>query len=103
MQGVTLRLSLERSSSGGKKTPQRVTSLLSFFLTCFDILLAQELWDEIDRLNQSLAKTLLLLSELYEKDKENYTDAVKYISSLQSVQVRVLKAIDFLSEPNDLE
>ena len=48
---------------------------------------ANALWVHINQLNQSLAQTLLHLSKLYEQDKENYESAVKYLSSLQPVQV----------------
>ncbi|PPQ67289.1 hypothetical protein CVT25_005873 [Psilocybe cyanescens] len=47
---------------------------------------ADALWNHLDKLNQSLAKTLLQLSELHDKDSANYKSAVKYISSLQAVQ-----------------
>ncbi|KAF9460694.1 phosphomevalonate kinase [Collybia nuda] len=47
---------------------------------------ASILWDSLNQLNQALARALSTLSTLYEKDPENYTTAVKYISSLQSIQ-----------------
>jgi phosphomevalonate kinase len=50
------------------------------------LLLADALWKHLDQLNQSLAQTLLHLSKLHDQDPENYKNAVKYISSLQSVQ-----------------
>ncbi|KAF8161094.1 ribosomal protein S5 domain 2-type protein [Crassisporium funariophilum] len=48
---------------------------------------ANALWTHLNQLNQSLAQTLLHLSTLYEQDEPNYKSAVKYISSLQPVQV----------------
>ncbi|KAI0356290.1 Phosphomevalonate kinase [Trametes cingulata] len=47
---------------------------------------AKRLWDTIDRLNQSLSRTLLKLSEIAEKSPTAYRKAVKYISTIQSVQ-----------------
>lgn len=47
---------------------------------------ADALWKHLDQLNQSLAQTLLHLSKLHDRDPENYKNAVKYISSLHSVQ-----------------
>ncbi len=48
---------------------------------------ANALWTSLDRTNQALAQVLLHLSKLYADDRENYTDAVKYISSLSHLQV----------------
>ena len=48
---------------------------------------ADALWTHLDQLNQSLARTLLHLSKLHDQDPENYKTAVKYLSSLQAVQV----------------
>ena len=53
-------------------------------------LLADALWKHLDQLNQSLAQTLLHLSKLHDQDSENYKNAVKYISSLHSVQASPL-------------
>lgn len=47
---------------------------------------ALKLWTTLDGLNQSLARTLLSLTDLYEKDKAVYTEVVKYISSMRSDQ-----------------
>ena len=52
---------------------------------------AKALWTALDQLNQSLAQTLLHLSRLHDADPEGYASAVKYISSLQAVQVRALR------------
>ena len=51
------------------------------------IYIAHELWTELDGLNRSLARTLLHLSDLHAQDPETYSEAVKYLSSLQAVQV----------------
>jgi hypothetical protein len=55
---------------------------------CLFAVLANALWVHLNQLNQSLSQTLLHLSKLYEQDKENYESAVKYLSSLQPVQVK---------------
>ncbi|KAI0645502.1 Phosphomevalonate kinase [Trametes meyenii] len=47
---------------------------------------AKALWDTIDGLNQALSKTLLRLSELAAENPTAYRKAVKYISTIQSVQ-----------------
>jgi len=47
---------------------------------------ANELWTVLDKLNQSLAHTLLELSSVYDKDPETYIRVVKYISSLRVEQ-----------------
>lgn len=44
------------------------------------------MWKHLDQLNQSLARTLLHLSKLYDQDPINYKSAVKYISTLQPLQ-----------------
>ncbi|KAG5643155.1 hypothetical protein DXG03_001485 [Asterophora parasitica] len=44
------------------------------------------LWTSVDKLNTHLAQVLRELSELHDVDKEVYTDAVKYIASLQPIQ-----------------
>lgn len=46
------------------------------------------LWREIDQLNQSFAQTLLHITKLHNDDPDNYGEAVKYLSSLQPIQVR---------------
>ncbi|KAF8906532.1 ribosomal protein S5 domain 2-type protein [Gymnopilus junonius] len=48
---------------------------------------ADTFWTHLDQLNQSLAQTLLQLSKLYDQDPQNYKKAIKYLSSLQAVQV----------------
>ncbi|KAI0063609.1 Phosphomevalonate kinase [Artomyces pyxidatus] len=47
---------------------------------------AHSLWTAIDQLNTSLGQTLARLSELHERDPTVYLEAIRYISSLQSVQ-----------------
>lgn len=48
---------------------------------------ANALWKNLDQLNQSLAQTLLHLEKLHKQDPKNYAESVKYISTLQPVQV----------------
>lgn len=55
-----------------------------------NVCIADTLWTALDASNQSLAKKLLQLSDLYTSDTESYIRAVKYISALQFIQVRVL-------------
>ncbi|KAG7449525.1 phosphomevalonate kinase [Guyanagaster necrorhizus] len=47
---------------------------------------ANTLWTALDQLNQSLAQTLIQISNLYTKDPQSYESAVKYISSLNHFQ-----------------
>lgn len=47
---------------------------------------AKALWTALDQLNQSFAQTLMHISKLHDDDPATYTEAVKYISSLQSLQ-----------------
>mgnify|MGYP001320378956 FL=1 len=51
---------------------------------------ANALWKSLDQLNQSLAQTLLHLGKLYEQDPKNYAETVKYISTLQPLQVSLI-------------
>lgn len=60
---------------------------LSIWVLCAHVDSALKLWTTLDGLNQSLARTLLSLTDLYEKDKAVYTEVVKYISSMRSDQV----------------
>lgn len=62
------------------------SSQSSTLLIVCDIL-ANALWTTLDQLNQSLARTLLRITHLHAEDPETYTKAIKYISSLQAVQV----------------
>ncbi|KAH8107929.1 Phosphomevalonate kinase [Cristinia sonorae] len=47
---------------------------------------ARTLWNTIDRYNQTLSKMLLRLSSLATESPEAYKKAVKYLSTIQSVQ-----------------
>ncbi|KAK0212677.1 phosphomevalonate kinase [Desarmillaria ectypa] len=47
---------------------------------------ASALWTALDQLNQSLAQTLIQISNLYTVDPQSYESAVKYISSLNHFQ-----------------
>lgn len=49
---------------------------------------AEELWNALDKVNHALSKTLLRLSELHARNEKAYVKAVKYLSTLQTVQVR---------------
>jgi phosphomevalonate kinase len=53
--------------------------------------LADALWRSLDQLNQSLGQALVHLTKLHAGDPNNYESAVKYISSLQPVQVRCFR------------
>jgi len=68
----------------GSDTPSLVGKVLKWRSENPEEALA--LWTSIDRLNSRLAQTLVDLSKLYDEDTENYTTAVKYIASLQSIQ-----------------
>ncbi|KAJ8076459.1 phosphomevalonate kinase [Marasmius tenuissimus] len=48
--------------------------------------IADALWNDLDQHNQSLAKALQQLTELHTRDPDNYSRALKYISSLQPLQ-----------------
>lgn len=50
--------------------------------------LADALWNALDKVNHALSKTLLKLSDLHARNEKAYTKAVKYLSTLQTVQVR---------------
>ncbi|KAF5317110.1 hypothetical protein D9611_003950 [Ephemerocybe angulata] len=68
----------------GSDTPSLVGKVLKWRKDKSDE--ADALWKNLDQLNQSLAQTLLHLGKLYEEDPENYTETVKYISTLQPLQ-----------------
>ncbi|KAF8070130.1 phosphomevalonate kinase [Lyophyllum atratum] len=68
----------------GSDTPSLVGKVLKWRAENPEEALA--LWTAIDQLNSRLAQTLVDLSKLYDADTENYTTAVKYIASLQSIQ-----------------
>ena len=51
---------------------------------------AKTLWDTIDGLNMSLSRALSGLTDAEAANPTAYRKAVKYISTIQSVQVRLL-------------
>ena len=51
------------------------------------ISIANALWDALDERNQALSGVLLKLSSLHAEQPEQYAVVVKYLASLQSVQV----------------
>ncbi|KAF8658316.1 hypothetical protein AX16_002085 [Volvariella volvacea WC 439] len=68
----------------GSDTPSLVSKVLAWRKAQKEE--SDALWNSLHQLNLSLAKTLEELTLLHEKDPENYTSAVKYISSLQPIQ-----------------
>ncbi|KAL0576662.1 phosphomevalonate kinase [Marasmius crinis-equi] len=68
----------------GSDTPSLVGKVLQWRKE--DSAKAETIWNELDQHNQSLAKTLQQLTELYSRDPGNYSRALKYISSLQPLQ-----------------
>ncbi len=50
---------------------------------------AKALWDAIDALNMKLSRALLALTDAEAANPTAYRKAVKYISTIQSVQVRL--------------
>ena len=50
--------------------------------------IAKALWDTIDSHNQSFSKIILALSESAAQHPKEYQKMVKYLSTLQSVQVK---------------
>ena len=58
------------------------------FLPLIPTALANELWNALDTVNRALSQTLLRLSDLHARNEKAYTKAVKYLSTLQTVQVR---------------
>jgi hypothetical protein len=51
---------------------------------------ANELWARVDNLNRSLADALNRLSDLYGANEKAYIAGVRYVNSVQPVQVRVV-------------
>ena len=49
---------------------------------------ANALWAALDASNKAFSETLLLLSELHDAQPAEYAVVVKYLASLQNVQVR---------------
>ncbi|EIW63108.1 Phosphomevalonate kinase [Trametes versicolor FP-101664 SS1] len=64
---------------------------------------AKTLWDTIDSLNQGLSRALLGLSAIAEKNPTAYRKAVKYISTIQSVQWLANPNIAVNSDHSDLK
>lgn len=61
--------------------------------------LADDLWNALDKVNHAFSKTLLKLSDMHARNEKAYTKAVKYLSTLQTVQVRPVS----LSAPSSTE
>ncbi|KAH9832217.1 ribosomal protein S5 domain 2-type protein [Rhodofomes roseus] len=68
----------------GSDTPSLVGKVLKWRKE--DSKTADDLWDTLDKVNHAFSKTLLKLSDLYAQDTKAYTKAVKYLSTLQTVQ-----------------
>ncbi|PBK91655.1 Phosphomevalonate kinase [Armillaria gallica] len=68
----------------GSDTPSLVGKVLKWRNE--DAERASALWAALDQLNQSLAQTLIQISNLYTVDPQSYESAVKYISSLNHFQ-----------------
>lgn len=68
----------------GSDTPSLVGKVLKWRNEDADR--ANALWAALDQLNQSLAQTLIQISNLYMVDPQSYESAVKYISSLNHFQ-----------------
>ncbi|PBK74374.1 phosphomevalonate kinase [Armillaria solidipes] len=68
----------------GSDTPSLVGKVLKWRNE--DAERANALWAALDQLNQSLAQTLIQISNLYTVDPQSYESAVKYISSLNHFQ-----------------
>ncbi|GBE81087.1 ribosomal protein S5 domain 2-type protein [Sparassis latifolia] len=68
----------------GSDTPSLVGKVLKWCKE--DSARAGALWDALDKLNQSLAQTFVRITQLHDSDPAAYTTAVKYLSTLQSLQ-----------------
>ena len=62
--------------------------------------IAKALWDTIDSYNQSFSRIILSLSESAAQHPKEYQKMVKYLSTLQSVQVKWTLVEFGLSESN---
>lgn len=69
----------------GSDTPSLVSKVLSWREAKKEE--SDNLWATLHAQNQALAATLLRMKGLGDSDPENYAAAVKYLSSLQPVQV----------------
>lgn len=79
----------------GSDTPSLVGKVLKWRSN--DSETANALWTALDTLNQSLAHTILSISELYAKDAASYTLAVKALAIAEPSQVSVLLWDEILS------
>ncbi|KAI0728166.1 ribosomal protein S5 domain 2-type protein [Fomitopsis betulina] len=68
----------------GSDTPSLVGKVLKWRKE--DSKTADALWKALDKVNHALSKTLLKLSDLHARNEKAYTKAVKYLSTLQTVQ-----------------
>jgi len=68
----------------GSDTPSLVGKVLKWRKE--DSETANDLWNALDKVNHAFSKTLLKLSDLHTQDTKAYTKAVKYLSTLQTVQ-----------------
>lgn len=88
---VILRPWLAKYSRGEKRRPRKVR----FLPEALDGRVKAHLsgdpadahWAALNKSNQALAKTLSSLTDLYASDQSSYMEGVKFISSLQHVQV----------------
>ena len=60
---------------------------------------ANALWDTIWALNKQLSATVNALGDMEAENPVAYAKAVKYISTIQSVQVRALSRLSFVPSP----
>ncbi|EPS94393.1 hypothetical protein FOMPIDRAFT_62407, partial [Fomitopsis schrenkii] len=70
----------------GSDTPSLVGKVLKWRKE--DSKTADDLWNALDKVNHAFSKTLLKLSDMHARNEKAYTKAVKYLSTLQTVQVR---------------
>ncbi|KAH9920041.1 ribosomal protein S5 domain 2-type protein [Fomitopsis serialis] len=68
----------------GSDTPSLVGKVLKWRKE--DSGTANDLWNALDKVNHAFSKTLLTLSDLHAQDTKTYAKAVKYLSTLQTVQ-----------------
>ncbi|KAA1472907.1 Phosphomevalonate kinase [Dentipellis sp. KUC8613] len=68
----------------GSNTPSLVSKVLKWRQE--DATTAHSLWTALDQLNTSLGATLLRLSDLSVQDPDSYLSAIRYMTSIQSVQ-----------------
>ena len=56
---------------------------------------AQEVWDALNEQNRAFGRLMLALSELYSANQVEYAIVVKYLSTLQYLQVRLTLRVAF--------